>query len=132
MAKRENNPISYSDIVSFKWGKPLLDVGFVPLPKRLMRCLTEVFKGKLRMSELSAVLAIVDFQRPQVSRLPSLLHLANMAGLSESRFRRCLHSLASRGLVTWSGTEEAMEFDYTGLTKKIMKLTGTPEDKKEE
>jgi hypothetical protein len=132
MAARESNSFSYSEIVSFKWGKSLLDQGFVPLPKRLMRCLPQIFTGNTRMSDLSAVLAIVDYQRPQVTRLPSLLHLANMAGLSESRFRRCLHSLAKRDLVTWSGTEEAMAFDYSGLTKKITKLTGKLEEKKEE
>lgn len=118
-----------SEIVAFKWGSELLDQGYVPLPKRLVQCLPLVFKGSLRMSELSAVLAIVDYQRPQVSRLPSLPHLANMAGLSEPKFRKCLRSLADRDLVSWSGSEEAMEFDYSHLQRRVLKLTAKMEEK---
>ena len=123
MADRDKKSFSYSDAVSSKWGRALLDEGFVPFPKRLLRCAPRLFRGELRMSELCCVLAIADFQRPQLLRKPSLSHLANVAGLTERRFRRCIQSLASRGLLEWRGTEEAIDFDYTPLLKRVMKLT---------
>jgi hypothetical protein len=128
MSGSGKNPFSYKDTVAYKWGEALLDEGFVPFPKRLLKCATQVFKGDLRMSELAALLAIVDYQRPQVTRKPSLNHLASAAGLSDSRFRRCLQTLESRGLLEWSGTENGMEFNYEGLRRRVMKLTAKMED----
>jgi hypothetical protein len=121
-------PFSYKETVSFKWSEPLLSDGFVPFPKRLMRCAPKVFTGKLRMSELSVMLAIVDYQRPLVSRKPSLPYLARAAGVTERRFRRCLRALNSRGLLDWSGSENAMDFNYDGLKRRIMRLTAKMEE----
>jgi len=124
MSDVDKNPFGYSAAVSFKWqSKKILDSGFVPFPKRLMRCASRVFRGPLRLSELVAVLAIVDFRRPQLARKPSLDHLARLAGLTDGRFRSCLRSLKERKLVEWSGTEEAMDFDLSGLIVAVNKLT---------
>jgi len=120
----DKSPFGYTAAVSFKWqSEKILDNGFVPFPKRLMRCASRIFKGPLRMSELVAVLAIVDFRRPQLNRKPSLDHLARLAGLTDDRFRACLRSLKDRKLVVWSGTEEAMDFDLSGLILSVNKLT---------
>jgi len=75
------------------------------------------------MSELCAMLAIVDYARPQVSRLPSLTHLARIAGLSENKFRSCIQSLGKKNLLKWKGSENAMDFDYTGLKRCIIDLS---------
>ena len=122
---------AYKDAVAHKWGEKLLSEGFVPFPKRLLRCAPQVFKGELRMSELCAVLAIVDYQRPQVTRKPSLDHLASVAGLTETKFRSCLRSLKKRKLLDWSGTEAAMDFNYEGLKKLAIEKTSKLEDEEE-
>lgn len=119
----ERGSSGYKEVVIHKWGERLLDQGFVPFPKRLVRCAPRVFKGDLRLSELCALLAIVDYQRPQLVRKPSLSHLASVAGISEERFRACLKNLKRRKLLEWSGTEEEMEFDYGGLKRLVLGLT---------
>jgi len=124
MAGSNKNSPSYKDVVSFKWSDEILDEGFVPFPKRLLRCAGQVFVGDLRLSELRVVLAIVDYARPQVSRPPSLLHLAQLAGLTEIKFKKCLKTLRARKLIDWTGTEDRMTFDYDGLRDAIVSITG--------
>ncbi|RIK69439.1 MAG: hypothetical protein DCC66_08720 [Planctomycetota bacterium] len=63
------------------------------------------FLAKDGLDHLAAVLAIVGYKRPNLTRLPSLDYLAFTAGLSDDKFRTCLQALGRRKLVTTAGTD---------------------------
>jgi hypothetical protein len=64
----------------------VLDEGFVPFPKKRVRCLNRIFTGVNCAKELTVVLAIADVKRTNLSRPPSSAHLAFLAGLEEADF----------------------------------------------
>jgi hypothetical protein len=109
--------------VRHKWGDDVLDEGFVPYPKRLLRTARLVFRGKLRLTQLSAFLAIIDFKRENQSRYPSLDYLAHLAGISRSRFRLCLKKFEKRGWVKVKGNEAAINVDCGPLIEKICEVS---------
>ncbi len=82
-----------------KWSNPILREGFVPFPKRLLRCIHKIFNYAEGMIDLAIVLALVDFKRPNASRRPSLEYLAFLAGLPIEEFERGLVRLQERGYV---------------------------------
>ena len=106
-----------------KWDSQVLAEGFVPFPKRLLRCLSRTFNGQRALDELAVVLAIVDYKRPDVSRPPSPEFLAFLLDIPVDRFRNILASLRDKGLISFREDETGLEIETSGLTKKILELT---------
>jgi len=82
-----------------KWSEPVLEEGFIPFPKKLLRCLPAVFTGPNVAEDLAVVLAVVDYKRPNLSRLPSLGYLAFLAGMEPEEFQTRLVDLEKRELI---------------------------------
>ena len=104
-----------------KWSAESLSEGFVPFPKKLIRCLHRLFPGEDAMSQLQALLAIVDFKRPNLTRAPSLSYLAFLAGLTESDFEDALRALEARNYVRTSGDNNGLTISLEGLLSAINK-----------
>ena len=83
-----------------KWGSEALTEGFVPLPKRLLRCMNRIFHGPDAIERLVVMMAIVDYLRPNLTRGPSKEYLGFVAGLSPDRVGVILSDLKADGLVT--------------------------------
>lgn len=111
-----------------KWGRSTLEEGFVPFPKKLLRCLPMLFRGQHGVDNLAAVLAIVDFRRPNLTRHPSAEFLAFIAGMKESDFMARLADLKSQALIVVGGDEDALEIDLGPLIKRINELAGESRD----
>ena len=106
-----------------KWSSEVLNEGYVPFPKRLVRCLTKIFTGGEPLIELAVILAIVDYRRPNLQKHPSFKFLAFSAGIDTDRFKQCVTDLKERGLVSWEETEDRVKFKIDGLLKQIEELT---------
>ena len=117
-------------VVIAKWSDKALDEGFVPFPKRLLRSARALFRGKSRMSDLCAMLAIVDYERPGMSRKASLEYLAFLAGLSKKRFRSCLEGFEKRGWVSTCGPESELTINYDGFVNSLVGETEEKETRK--
>jgi len=111
-----------------KWPAAVLGEGFVPFPKRLIRCVHEILKGPDAMKELAALLAIVDFKRPNLTRQPSRAFLAFLAGLEEQEFDRILRGLEQQGHVTIAGDADEMDVSLDGFLRKVLEATRGPDD----
>src|SRR5450432_3538717 len=107
-----------------KWSPSVLAEGFVPFPKKLLRSLRELFEGETALADLAAVLAVIDFKRPNPTRKPSLEYLGFLAGLTESEFRDALRRLETLGYLTIQGDEPGLEIDLAGFESVIEKATG--------
>lgn len=111
-------------LLKHKWSEKLLNEGYVPFPKRLLRCAGKIFAGSSRLGELRVVLALADYARPDFKRSPTLAYLAYATGMTKKRVERCLASLRKRKLLKiselGSGT---MEIDYLPLLKRAEALT---------
>ena len=121
--KRRKLPSPLPAKIAVKWSQLVLDEGFVPFPKRLLRCLTAIFHGPHAIEELVAVLAIVDFQRPKLSRGPSIDFLAFTAGLPVALFVERTTALEKRGLLSREGPDQAVTFALEGLLREIVRTT---------
>ena len=108
-------------MVAAKWSPDVLDDGFVPFPKRLLRSLTRLFTGDTGVANLAVVLAIADYKRDVPVPHPSVGVLAFAAGLTPEQFRERLTDLQERGLVEVWGTDEALRIDMKGLLKAIVR-----------
>jgi hypothetical protein len=102
-----------------KWSSSVLSEGFVPFPKKLLRSMHRIFTGSDSMLELSVVLAIVDFRRPNVTRPPSLDYLAFLAGLDPVEFQKVLVQLESKGYIQVAGGPAGLEITLEGLLQKV-------------
>lgn len=106
-----------------KWSAESLDEGFVPFPKRLLRCLPRIFDGKHALEDLAVVLAVVDYRRPNLARPPSMEFLAFVAGMDMDGFEARVDELTKKGWLTRSGPNEAVTIEIDGLLEKIVKET---------
>jgi hypothetical protein len=102
-----------------KWSPSVLNEGFVPFPKKLLRALHCVFPDNDSMKELAVILAVVDFKRPNLSRSPSLEYLAFLAGLEENEFKEALGRLEQKTYAGISGDSKGLEISLDGFLKKI-------------
>lgn len=111
-------------VVVTKWNEAVLEEGFVPFPKRLLRCMNQIFKGKDAIERLMVVLAIADYRRPNLTRGPSREFLAFVSDLSLERLNAMLDGLSKDGLisVTDVGTDE-LEVGLEGLLARVQALT---------
>ncbi len=106
-----------------KWSPGVLVEGFVPFPKKLVRCMHRLFGDTDSVKELAVILAIVDFKRPNLTRPPSLAYLAFLAGLEVDEFAVVLRRLESKGYVQVSGNPEAMEISLKGFLDAVERET---------
>jgi hypothetical protein len=106
-----------------KWSANVLSEGFVPFPKRLVRSLHRIFPDVESMKELSALLSVVDYKRPNLTRPPSLAYLAFLAGLDEEEFTTALDRLVRKGHVQVAGDSDGMEITLNGFLVAIEKET---------
>ena len=102
-----------------KWSPDVLSEGFVPFPKKLVRCLQQVFDSSDSVKEIAALLAVIDFKRPNLTRNPSLHYLAFLAGLAESDFDAALQRLRTKRYVEIQGGPEELHVSVTGLLAAI-------------
>src|ERR1700683_2425752 len=104
------------DTVRAKWPFPLLDEGFIPLPKKLLRVLPRLYPNVEAVQELCIIMAIVDFKRLGQTRNPSEEFLAFISGVDISEFRKGVNRLASKGwLVDVSEGSDEKNFLLPGL-----------------
>ena len=82
--------------------------------------MSQFLAGPQAVEELAVVLAIVDFRRPNVTRLPSLSYLAFVAGLDEPEFKEALTRLQQKGLIRVQGTLEGLDVRLDGLLDEIL------------
>ena len=117
-----------SETVNFKWGGPaLLDEGFVPFPKRLLRCMSALWTGDATLQQLAVVLAIADYRRPKVTRLPSVGVLAHEAGLPTDVFEKRMTELVEMGYLEVSGSSEELKVSLAPLVEAVKMLTSGEE-----
>lgn len=102
-----------------KWSRAALEEGFVPFPKKLLRCLPRIFKGDGAVIELTAVLAIVDFRRPNLTRRPSVEFLSFLAGLKVLEFEAALAALQAKGYITVTRENEELTISLKGLLDRL-------------
>jgi hypothetical protein len=88
------------------------------------------------VGENSALLAVIDFMRPNLFRNPSLDYLAFSAGLSEDEFRTSLNRLCDNGLLTVLNPDEfeeedddGLKIDHSGIIQRILEITSPPKPK---
>lgn len=125
--KIENVP----QMVQHKWSAKVTDEGFVPFPKRLLRCLSKALGDDATFDHLRVILSIADYNRPNLLHPPSMGYLAFNAGLEKETFRSRLKELQRRGLVVVEvDNDEAVSVNMHGLLARIVDLT--PEESGEE
>lgn len=97
----------------------VLGEGFVPFPKKMLRCLHKLFPGSEEMKELSALLAVVDYRRLNLRNNPSAEYLAFLAGLDQAEFTAALQRLERKGYGHPSGSLESLDVSLDGILDKI-------------
>jgi len=105
--------------VAAKWREDLLDEGFTPFPKRLIRCAKDIFTGPHAIELLAVALAIVDYRRPGIVRAPSAGLLAFTAGMGTEEFLDRLDELERAGLAKSNGSANALDVDLEGLYRAV-------------
>lgn len=111
------------DRVMVKWSREVLEEGFVAFPKRLLRCLSDVFEGPRALDHLRAALTIADYRRPNQFEGPKLAYLAFVAGVSKQRFKGMLEELQASGLLLMEESSDRLNLSLDPLLKKIMQAT---------
>ena len=122
---RRQRVINVPETVAVKWSREVVNEGFVPFPKRLLRCVTSLLDGEDPLGELAVLLAIVDYRRPGLTRGPSLAFLAFVANMPVEKFRERLHRLEGKSLITVAGTDDDLKVDLKPLLERIVELTST-------
>jgi hypothetical protein len=110
-------------VVVAKWSEEVLDEGFVPFPKRLVRCLDKIFQGSTAVDDIRIVMAIVDYRRPGLSRPPSYEFLAFTAGMTVEAFKERVKAMENQGLMKATGPDEVVTIEINGLLGRILDLT---------
>ncbi len=107
------------DAAIAKWGLAVLSEGFVPFPKKLLRCLPSIL-GENGIEKLQVIMSIVDYLRDDLKNPPSKDYLAFIAGLPKERFKAVLTELHANDLVDVSGTDEFFMANLKGLKDAIL------------
>ncbi len=87
------------DAVVAKWNKEVLDEGYIPFPKKLLRSMTEIWDKSPAIKELAIILSAVDFSRANYSQRPSKEYLAFVAGLDMEDFEEAYARLKKKKLI---------------------------------
>lgn len=122
-ARQVFKPDSMPEAARAKWSDSVLTEGFVPFPKKLIRCLHGLFPGTEQIKELSALLAVIDFKRAAQIRNPTADYLAFIAGLSESDFLAALERLAEKDYIRFSADAEGIEANVQPFIDAIKRET---------
>jgi hypothetical protein len=123
-SRQKINEESMPRAIIAKWGSAALIEGFVPFPKRLLRCLNQVFEGKDAIERLMVVMAIADYRRPNLTRGPSREFLSFLTDLSVERVGSILEELRSDGFITvLEKDEDELDIGIDGLLARIATLT---------
>ena len=106
-----------SEQVRAKWPVSLLEEGYVALAKKFMRTLVPVLKDSENpLHDLAAILAVIDYMRPAISRPPSPEFLAFTAGIERDELIAALDRLVTRGLVEYQIDDSGrLEVDLEGF-----------------
>jgi hypothetical protein len=105
----------------------MLDEGFLPFPKRLLRSMGDVFTGANAIEDLAVVLSVADYKRPDLQRPPSMKYLAFNAGMSLERFVTRVRDLEKRKLLSRTGPDEEVNIDLGPLEELIEGQTADDE-----
>lgn len=108
------------DVLVAKWGSEVLSEGYTPMPKRLIRCLPRLFKGRHALEHLAVILAVVDYRRPRINRPPSVEYLAFIAGMTVEKLKTRLDELRELNWITFEGVDAALDVDLQPLIRKII------------
>jgi len=106
-----------------KWDKETLKEGYIPFPKKLLRVLSEVMRSA-EYERLQVILSMVDYLREDLTKPPSVDHLAHVAGLSVERFKEIMLSFAAekyqdKPWITLEGSDEMLYYCLAGFRKLI-------------
>lgn len=101
-----------------KWGDLILSEGFVPFPKTLLRTLLIVLEGG-DLELLQVVLAVIDYDRPNLRNYPSAAYLSHLAGMPEERFMHRVADLVRMGLAQMIGDAANLHVNLGPLKNKI-------------
>jgi len=110
-------------VVLAKWNAEVLSEGFTPVPKRLLRCLPQLFRGRHVLEHLAVILAVVDYRRPQLSRPPSVEYLSFIAGMTPEKFKKRISELEMKGCITVDGCDAAFDVGIEPFLKEIIHAT---------
>lgn len=124
------NKMVVAEAMQAKWPGQVLDEGFIPFPKRLLRCMGKLFQEPDAIDDLRVLLAIADFARQKLLRLPSYDYLAFIAGMTPENFKARLAVMQKRDWLTTNEISGGVVIDITPLSRLIEKLT-PPEAKTE-
>lgn len=102
----------------------------MPFPKRMLRCLHNLFIGPDAIDDLRVILAIVDYERPDLTRPASLKYLAFVAGTTPEKFMERVKAMEARHWLKVSGNDDALKIKIDGLIQQIEAMT--PEDEPDE
>jgi hypothetical protein len=102
-----------------KWSADSLREGFVPFPKRFLRAMSNVLPKEHPVECLAVILAVADFKRPNLTRLPSLAYLAFTAGMTDAEFSAHLNELVDARLLTSTGSDDALEVGLQPLLERV-------------
>ena len=123
-SRQHVSPESIPLAVREKWTSALLDEGFVPFPKKFVRTLHQIFPSVPTIEELSTVLAIVDYNRPNLKVSPSRQFLAFLAGLEQDRFDDALQRLVDKGYANVEKElDDSISIKLSGLFESIKKFS---------
>jgi len=113
--------------IQAKWPGVLLEEGFVPFPKKVLRCIHQILEGKDALELLCVILAIADFKRAPhrgaKMRAPSAKYLAFIAGLPEEKFISLLKKLEDKKLVQVRTVQGRLDISLEGLIVEVEKRT---------
>jgi len=123
LERHQIEPERLPGVVVAKWNAEVLSEGFIPFPKRLLRCLPKLFQGQHALEHLAVILAVVDYKRPQLNRPPSAEYLAFIAGMETELFNRRIDELKAQGRVVVQGTDVAIDVNLEPFIEEIMKAT---------
>ena len=119
--------VKSSSTIVEKWGSSgILSEGYIPLPKKLVRALGQIFNGDENMRMLAALLAIVDFNRANLVRNPTNDYLAFMAGLPDDVFLKAIHDLMQNGFLAEGQIGDPgspAHYNFSPFVDKICELT---------
>jgi hypothetical protein len=110
--------------VRVKWTSDVLEEGFVPFPKKLLRSLSVLFPRDPGVEELAVILAVVDARRPGMKRNPSLEFLSFLAGIPSPQLNEVLQRLTRRGWGVVKSEEGRAKIDLTGFEDAIRDALG--------
>ncbi len=116
-------PGQFPPNVRVKWPDEILEEGFVPFPKKLLRSLHALFDGAVEVDELAAILSIIDYRRPHPFRAPTVDFLAFTAGIPTQRFNAILSKLKKKGWVKldYEPLDETVEISTEGFNLEVLK-----------